>query len=291
MRGRLVLLVVVPLTVLLLGADPGPDGDGDLVPDASDNCPTVPNPQQLDADGDLVGNACDDCWLVANPGQEDADGDGVGDACDLCPATYPDVPDDGEIQIFGVDLAGCSVTQRCPCDAPADSTLPWFNHAQYRACVAGAVRDIGGAGRLTVKQRRAVKRAAARSDCGKRRPREGDSDGDRVPDDGDESGVAGDTPCSATVLTHCDDNCIHVFNPRQKDQDGDGRGDACDPDVDGDKVPDAKDNCPRANNPDQADADGDGVGDACDDCADTPADVDVDAKGCGPGQTKAASTH
>jgi len=36
------------------------DIDGDGVSDPSDNCPTVPNPTQLDTDGDGLGNACDD---------------------------------------------------------------------------------------------------------------------------------------------------------------------------------------------------------------------------------------
>jgi len=37
------------------------DTDGDGVPDATDNCPTVPNPDQADADGDGAGDACDPC--------------------------------------------------------------------------------------------------------------------------------------------------------------------------------------------------------------------------------------
>ena len=36
-----------------------PDGDGDGEPDESDNCPTVPNPDQTDSNADGMGDACE----------------------------------------------------------------------------------------------------------------------------------------------------------------------------------------------------------------------------------------
>lgn len=72
-----------------------PDSDNDGVPDATDNCPTVPNPGQENNDGDAQGDACDpdddndgvldandNCRFVPNPSQSDVDFDGIGDACD-----------------------------------------------------------------------------------------------------------------------------------------------------------------------------------------------------------------
>jgi hypothetical protein len=63
-------------------ANVDPDGDG--IPTATDNCPTVYNPLQEDTDSDDVGDSCDNCIFAANPLQEDLDADGVGDSCDNC---------------------------------------------------------------------------------------------------------------------------------------------------------------------------------------------------------------
>ncbi len=84
------------------------DDDGDGIENASDNCPFLSNPDQLDADWDNIGDICDtctdsdrdgygnpgyaantcqddNCKIISNSGQEDVDGDSIGDACDNCP--------------------------------------------------------------------------------------------------------------------------------------------------------------------------------------------------------------
>ena len=89
------------------------DSDGDGVPDAADNCPTVYNPSQEDSDSDGVGDSCDvctdtdgdgfgnpgfpkntcqldNCPTIANPAQEDGDSDQAGDSCDVCTDTDGD---------------------------------------------------------------------------------------------------------------------------------------------------------------------------------------------------------
>lgn len=70
------------------------DTDGDGVPDITDNCVNVANPDQKDSDGSGLGDACkdydhdgivnayDNCPNVPNHDQLDTDGDGIGDVCD-----------------------------------------------------------------------------------------------------------------------------------------------------------------------------------------------------------------
>jgi hypothetical protein len=58
------------------------DADDDCIPDATDNCPLVPNNTQRDGDDDGVGDACDLCPAIYDPAQLDTDDDGRGDRCD-----------------------------------------------------------------------------------------------------------------------------------------------------------------------------------------------------------------
>jgi hypothetical protein len=47
--------------VLQTGGVPAPDADNDGEPDATDNCPAIPNPLQSNVDGDTFGDTCDVC--------------------------------------------------------------------------------------------------------------------------------------------------------------------------------------------------------------------------------------
>jgi hypothetical protein len=88
----------------------------------------------------------------------DSDGDGVPDNLDQCPATT---------RGSAVNEHGCSIDQVVPCAGPVSGGT-WRHHGQYVLAVARAAAAFHSGGLITATEKRAVIRAALRSDCGRR---------------------------------------------------------------------------------------------------------------------------
>ncbi len=101
----------VAVTVTM--ASTGPDSDGDTVADATDNCPSVANANQLDTDSDGAGDRCD----------ADANGDGRLDAVALL--TVQQGSNRGVIGVIGSGLGEMRVITQLTSASDSDYTFDW----------------------------------------------------------------------------------------------------------------------------------------------------------------------
>ncbi|MBM4352172.1 MAG: hypothetical protein FJ109_00005 [Deltaproteobacteria bacterium] len=219
------------------------DGDGILDPD--DNCPLVPNPDQLDADNSGYGDACEfPAFISPCCGPEcvlDSDGDDIPDVLDLCPWIPDPLGVEGNLDSDGDGVGDdCDTTDDFDKDGvpDVDDNCPRVKNAdQTNSDDDGTGCDIHGDACDLCPQPECL------SPCGEWCCY--DADGDGLPGGFIPPGVVG-CPSMGTE----EDNCPFAPNPDQEDADMDGIGDACD-------------NCPDTVNPTQWDVNGDGIGDAC----------------------------
>jgi hypothetical protein len=288
---------------------PPADGDGDGIADASDNCPSVANADQLDTDADGTGDACDtdddndgvtdgadQCsgtlsgTQVNAAGCPDADGDGVADMNDNCPATANpdqlDADNDGRGDACDTCPAGdadsdgvCDGADNCP-NTPNPDQANHDSDAEGDTCdtdddgdgFSDAAELAAGSDPLNAASTPEVCDGADNDLDGTTDEGAPDTDNDGQPDctDTDDDG---DGQTDADELA-CGSNPT-AASSKSSDTDNDGRPDCIDTDDDGDGREDGSDNCPLTANPNQEDNDGDGVGDTCD--VDDDGDLVLDA--------------
>ncbi len=253
-----------------------PDKDNDGVPDAQDNCPDDPNPDQKNTDGGIHGDVCDhdaDSDGLANaqdpnPTNADSDGDGIPDFMEVM-ATMALTDQPGK-KLFGF----ISATDPLKADTDGDGltdgqemalgTSPTqSDNPVMEMLVAFALMDDSNDSDFDGV-------ADEQDNCPqKANPDQADSDKDGVGD------VCDNCPTFANNTTDglkiiMGGGKSYLLHVAQQDLDNDGLGDLCDADKDGDGKYDVGDNCPYLANPEQKDFDQDGVGDGCDNCIGLP---------------------
>ena len=189
------------------------DTDGDGLPDKADNCPAVPNPDQLDSDLDGYGDVCDVPGSISGRVTSATTGLPVeGAMVSTGGYGYANTDPAGDYTIAGLDNLQYSVFA---------SAANYLNQYYPGSVLVIPGQDTPGIDFALVPDTDGDGIGDPADNCPSA------SNYDQADLDADGTGDLCDDDVEGDGVANMVDNCVRDMNPGQEDADGDGYGDAC----------------------------------------------------------------